>query len=245
MRAKDVMTQHPVCCHASDSAQSVAKALRDEDIGSLPVVADGDSRRLVGIITDRDSMRDSRLRIANRMAHMLSCVVDGRLRSGGGLERIRDARKERTCPSGRLNESSPRSRRWKARECICAVRLASAILPTSIPFFCSMTSAMTFRKIIWRVFPGIRTAASRPLPTSWPEPWSTATAWEIAAPSAAGDVQWMTAGSGIIHQEMPKGDHAGRMHGFQLWANLPSSLKMTAPRYQEVKSRDIAGGQGR
>ena len=56
---------------------------------------------------------------------------------------------------------------------------------------------------------------------------------------AAGDVQWMTAGSGIIHQEMPKGDQDGRMHGFQLWANLPSSLKMTAPRYQEVKSPDI------
>jgi quercetin 2,3-dioxygenase len=55
----------------------------------------------------------------------------------------------------------------------------------------------------------------------------------------AGDVQWMTAGSGIIHQEMPKGDQAGRMHGFQLWANLPSSLKMTAPRYQEVKAHDI------
>jgi redox-sensitive bicupin YhaK (pirin superfamily) len=56
---------------------------------------------------------------------------------------------------------------------------------------------------------------------------------------AAGDVQWMTAGSGIIHQEMPKGDPDGRMHGFQLWANLPSSLKMTAPRYQEVKAADI------
>ena len=56
---------------------------------------------------------------------------------------------------------------------------------------------------------------------------------------AAGDVQWMTAGSGIIHQEMPKGDDAGRMHGFQLWANLPSSLKMTAPRYQEVAAADI------
>lgn len=55
----------------------------------------------------------------------------------------------------------------------------------------------------------------------------------------AGDIQWMTAGSGIIHQEMPKGDHAGRMHGFQLWANLPASQKMTAPRYQEVKSGDI------
>jgi quercetin 2,3-dioxygenase len=54
-----------------------------------------------------------------------------------------------------------------------------------------------------------------------------------------GDVQWMTAGSGIIHQEMPKGDQAGRMHGFQLWANLPSSLKMTAPRYQGVQAGEI------
>jgi redox-sensitive bicupin YhaK (pirin superfamily) len=56
---------------------------------------------------------------------------------------------------------------------------------------------------------------------------------------APGEVQWMTAGSGIIHQEMPKGDQAGRMHGFQLWANLPASLKMTAPRYQEVKADAI------
>jgi redox-sensitive bicupin YhaK (pirin superfamily) len=55
----------------------------------------------------------------------------------------------------------------------------------------------------------------------------------------AGDVQWMTAGSGIIHQEMPKGDVEGRMHGFQLWANLPATLKMTPPRYQEVKAADI------
>jgi len=55
----------------------------------------------------------------------------------------------------------------------------------------------------------------------------------------AGDVQWMTAGRGIIHQEMPKGNAEGRMHGFQLWANLPASLKMTAPRYQEVKAGDI------
>jgi redox-sensitive bicupin YhaK (pirin superfamily) len=54
-----------------------------------------------------------------------------------------------------------------------------------------------------------------------------------------GDVQWMTAGSGILHQEMPKGDEDGRMHGFQLWANLPKSLKMTTPRYQEVTSKDI------
>jgi redox-sensitive bicupin YhaK (pirin superfamily) len=55
----------------------------------------------------------------------------------------------------------------------------------------------------------------------------------------AGDVQWMTAGSGILHQEMPRGDAEGRMHGFQLWANLPASLKMTTPRYQDVKASDI------
>jgi redox-sensitive bicupin YhaK (pirin superfamily) len=55
----------------------------------------------------------------------------------------------------------------------------------------------------------------------------------------AGDVQWMTAGRGILHQEMPKGDTQGRMHGFQLWANLPRALKMTAPRYQDVAARDI------
>jgi len=55
----------------------------------------------------------------------------------------------------------------------------------------------------------------------------------------AGDVQWMTAGSGILHQEMPKGDMQGRMHGFQLWANLPSSLKMSSPRYQDVPSKEI------
>ncbi len=55
----------------------------------------------------------------------------------------------------------------------------------------------------------------------------------------AGDVQWMTAGRGIMHQEMPKGDANGRMHGFQLWANLPSAEKMTAPRYQDFSAKDI------
>lgn len=55
----------------------------------------------------------------------------------------------------------------------------------------------------------------------------------------AGDIQWMTAGSGIMHQEMPQGDDKGRMHGFQLWANLPSDRKMTAPRYQDIKADDI------
>src|SRR5262249_5151730 len=55
----------------------------------------------------------------------------------------------------------------------------------------------------------------------------------------AGDVQWMTAGSGILHQEMPRGDAGGRMHGFPPWANLPSSLKMTKPRYQDVAAEEI------
>ena len=55
----------------------------------------------------------------------------------------------------------------------------------------------------------------------------------------AGDVQWMTAGSGILHQEMPEGEADGRMHGFQLWANLPAALKMTAPRYQDIGSTEI------
>ncbi|SFI90207.1 pirin family protein [Jannaschia pohangensis] len=55
----------------------------------------------------------------------------------------------------------------------------------------------------------------------------------------AGSVQWMTAGSGILHQEMPRGNAQGQMHGFQLWANLPSSLKMTTPRYQDIGGDDI------
>lgn len=54
-----------------------------------------------------------------------------------------------------------------------------------------------------------------------------------------GSVQWMTAGSGILHQEMPRGNAKGQMHGFQLWANLPASLKMTAPRYQDIQGGDI------
>ncbi len=55
----------------------------------------------------------------------------------------------------------------------------------------------------------------------------------------AGDVQWMTAGRGILHQEMPQGNAAGQMHGFQLWGNLPGDQKMTAPRYQDVTAADI------
>ena len=95
---------------------------------------------------------------------------------------------------------------------------------------------MIFRRTIWRGFPwhphrGIETI-TYVLAGTVEHGDSMGNHGAIAA----GDVQWMTAGSGIIHQEMPKGDAAGRMHGFQLWANLPSSLKMTAPRYQEVKA---------
>lgn len=54
-----------------------------------------------------------------------------------------------------------------------------------------------------------------------------------------GDIQWMTAGSGIIHQEMPKGDSEGVLQGFQLWANLPAANKMMPPRYRDVKSEQI------
>jgi len=56
---------------------------------------------------------------------------------------------------------------------------------------------------------------------------------------SSGDVQWMTAGSGIIHQEMPKGDRYGKMYGFQLWANLPKSHKMMNPRYRDIKNDQI------
>lgn len=56
---------------------------------------------------------------------------------------------------------------------------------------------------------------------------------------SSGDVQWMTAGSGIVHQEMPKGDASGSMHGFQLWANLPASQKMTRPKYRDIKAEKI------
>lgn len=55
----------------------------------------------------------------------------------------------------------------------------------------------------------------------------------------AGDVQWMTAGSGIMHQEMPHGNQSGQMHGFQLWGNLPAAQKMAAPRYQDIQAKEI------
>lgn len=56
---------------------------------------------------------------------------------------------------------------------------------------------------------------------------------------SSGDIQWMTAGSGIVHQEMPKGDSAGAMHGFQFWANLPAAEKMTAPKYRDITADQV------
>ena len=149
-----------------------------------------------------------------------------------------------TCPYELSKPSVNHSPRSKAPACICGapsvrtspgVRSVSAVrrLPQRQP-----------RRISRRLSRGIRTAASRPSPTCSPARWNTATASAIAAPWG-GDVQWMTAGSGILHQEMPKGDEHGRMHGFQLWANLPSSLKMTAPRYQDVVGRGHARGDRR
>ena len=62
----------------------------------------------------------------------------------------------------------------------------------------------------------------------------------------AGDVQWMTAGAGIVHSEMPSArirEEGGRVHGFQIWVNLPARLKMTRPRYQEVAGAQIPVGR--
>ncbi len=56
-----------------------------------------------------------------------------------------------------------------------------------------------------------------------------------------GDIQWMTSGSGILHEEMPRRGPSGSIYGFQLWVNLPASEKMSRPRYQEVKAADIPG----
>lgn len=58
----------------------------------------------------------------------------------------------------------------------------------------------------------------------------------------SGDVQWMTAGSGVVHSEMPSDEFqktGGTMEGFQLWVNLPSKDKMIAPRYQDIRSASI------
>ena len=98
---------------------------------------------------------------------------------------------------------------------------------------------MTSRTIIWRVSPGIPHRGIETITYVLAGEVDHSDSMGNEGTIAAGDVQWMTAGRGIIHQEMPKGDASGRMHGFQLWANLPASLKMTDPRYQEVKEAEI------
>ncbi len=137
---------------------------------------------------------------------------------------------------------SPRSR---APASTCTAPSASATPPTSTPSSCSTTSATSGRRTTWPASPGTRTAGSRRSPTSSPDSVEHGDSLGNRGVIGAGDVQWMTAGSGIIHQEMPQGDAAGRMHGFQLWANLPASLKMTPPRYQEVKAAEIPERDGR
>ena len=97
----------------------------------------------------------------------------------------------------------------KAPASSCTAPSASATPASSIRSCCSTTSATTVPTTTWPASRGIRTAASRPSPTCWPARSSTATASATAARSAPGDVQWMTAGSGILHQEMPQGDRAG------------------------------------
>jgi len=91
-----------------------------------------------------------------------------------------------------------------------------------IRFYCLMIFAMIARKIFRQVFPVEHGDSLGNQGTLGP-----------------GSVQWMTAGSGILHQEMPQGNAQGQMHGFQLWANLPGALKMTAPRYQDIEGSDI------
>ena len=144
-----------------------------------------------------------------------------------------------TCPFDRSSGSLNRSRLSKERACICAAPLVSET-PKNSTHSCLLDD---FRNDVpedylagfpWHPHRGIETV-TYVLAGTVEHGDSMGNHGAIAA----GDVQWMTAGSGIIHQEMPKGDQSGRMHGFQLWANLPSSLKMTAPRYQEVKAIDI------
>ena len=97
----------------------------------------------------------------------------------------------------------------RCRRAACGAPSASAIRASTIRSCCSTTSATTARPTTRPAFPGTRTAASRPSPTSWPARSTTPTAWATGARLGAGDVQWMTAGRGILHQEMPQGDAAG------------------------------------
>ena len=95
-----------------------------------------------------------------------------------------------------------------------------------------------------RLSRGIRIADRDDQPTCLPATSSTGTVSAISGSLGAGDVQWMTAGRGILHQEMPRGDPQGRLHGFQLWANLPASLKMSGPPlpgHPRARHSDVGG----
>ena len=144
-----------------------------------------------------------------------------------------------SCPFDRLNESSNRSHLLKGQASIYAVAFGFGNTKETDPFlllddFRNDVPEDYLAGFPWHPHRGIETI-TYVLAGTVEHGDSMGNRGAIAA----GDVQWMTAGSGVIHQEMPKGDQSGRMHGFQLWANLPASLKMTAPRYQEVKALDI------
>ena len=148
-------------------------------------------------------------------------------------------RSRRTCPFDPSSKSPSRRRRSKAPASSCGARSASATPDEFDPFlllddFRNDNPDDYLAGFPWHPHRGIETI-TYVLAGTVEHGDSLGNRGSLGA----GDVQWMTAGSGILHQEMPQGDAQGRMHGFQLWANLPSSLKMTAPRYQDVSAADI------
>ena len=144
-----------------------------------------------------------------------------------------------SCHYDLLSASSNPRRPWKAPASSCTAASASAKPASSIRSCSSTTSATSgpddyLAGFPWHPHRGIETI-TYVLAGTVDHGDSLGNRGSLGA----GDVQWMTAGSGIMHQEMPKGDPQGRMHGFQLWANLPKSLKMTDPRYQDILAKDI------
>ena len=144
------------------------------------------------------------------------------------------------CPSGLSLPRAVPSRPWRARACICTALFGFGDPGESDPFlllddFRNDDPAAYRAGFPWH--PHRR--ASRRSPMCSTARSSIRIRSATAGCCGPGSVQWMTAGSGILHQEMPRGSREGRMHGFQLWANLPSSLKMTAPRYQDIEGGDI------
>ena len=144
-----------------------------------------------------------------------------------------------SCPFDRSSASSNPSPRWKGRGSSCTAPSASATTSEFDPFllfddFRNDRPDDYRAGFPWHPHRGIETI-TYVLAGTVDHGDSLGNKGKLGA----GDVQWMTAGCGIMHQEMPQGDARGRMHGFQLWANLPSRLKMTKPRYQDVAGKDI------